>query len=152
MKKIFYFLILFITSFTFAQNLTINETINYINSIEPSEYGSFKSVDKYGVMTFKDFWVWETILDYKDVELQKWENIGTTNVMLVCKYNTKCIKSTNQKGESNFSQSLMVKQLKDRENANKVYNAMEYLLKLIKERPVSVEKDNDPFSSSNYRK
>ncbi|QIG88644.1 hypothetical protein G6R40_02720 [Chryseobacterium sp. POL2] len=152
MKKIFYSTIFLISNFCFSQNLSIEETINYINSIEPSDYSSFISVDKYGVMKFKDFWVWETIVDYKDVELEKRENIGTTNVMLICKYNSKCVKSTNRKGESNFSQSFMVKQLKDRENANKVYNAMEYLLKLIKERPVAVEKNDDPFSTYNYKK
>ena len=104
-------------------------------------------------MKFKDFWVWESVVDYKDVKLEKWENLGgTTNVMLVCKNGIHCIKTTNQKGESNFNQSFMVKQLKDRENANKIYNAMEYLLKLIKERPITVEKNDDPFSSYNYGK
>lgn len=152
MKKIIYFSLILISNLYLTQNLTIQETVDYINSIEPNDYGNFKSVDKYGVFKFKTFWVWETLVDYKDVKLEKIENVGSINILLSCKYNIKCIKSTNENGESNFEQSLLVKQLKDRENANKIYNAMEYLFKITKETSNITINDNDPFSSHNYKK
>ncbi len=143
----------------YSQNLTIGETIKYINSTELSGDDFYKSlilsVDNNGIIKIEKIYngangVKYSIatVNYKDVYVRK-TDYHPFKVILECKKGS-CIKSVDDNDKTSYWFLEYIKISDDKLIVDKIYNATDYLLKLLKEN-IKV-KDDDPFSPSNYNK
>lgn len=168
-KTIVLVIFLSINSFLFAQTLTVNETINYIQeqfqkyklpvfkngagykfsiewvSIQISQEG-FMSITQY--ITSYDFpnnsGPKKIVFDFHDVTSSIFEN----RVSIDCKNFENCM----QELPSGKSSPLEDMGPLNKEGLLRIKNAFEYLLDILKYDKQYNQNDNDPFSKNNYKK
>lgn len=151
MKTIFV-LLFYLTqlNISFAQNLTVNETINYINELyKQSENGLYVlTLSSNGKLNlYQDYSKWNYTMNVSEVKIG---NIYTGSYGptfdLICKtYGEQCIMVNN-------SQSQNREQIQNRDLylLKKFNNAYKYLFAKIEEDGTYKRQDNDPFAPNNY--
>lgn len=149
------FIFLFIISFTkvIGQQLSIPQTIEYLNKtactgreqpifiLEPNGYLKYQNMYSFY---------------FNDVEIYPYDN----SVRVVCNgdkiwapaFRPKCIKCINHVSQSIYGNTTSFIDIcgDDTYTATKLFNALSYLFTLIKEDPKFKRDTDDPFAPSNY--
>jgi aspartyl protease family protein len=170
MNKIYSaFLLIFISFNSFAQNLSVNETLNYIKqqiqenkiqftngagyrfyleniSFNISEEGIFKvnqSIRRFGNYPFGDeVYNSNESFDFRDVIAKTNDN----EIVLSCKTG-RCIQDLSN-GKSLYAVYI---QRFNIQSLSKIRNAFDYLFDILQYDERYNQKDNDPFSKYNYK-
>ncbi|MBF0694359.1 MAG: retroviral-like aspartic protease family protein [Flavobacterium sp.] len=135
---------------SFAQTLTVNETVNYINELyRQSENGLYiLTLSPNGKLTlYQDYSKWNYTMNVAEVKIG---NIYTGSYGptfdLICKnYGEQCIML-------NSSQSQNRQQIQNRDLylLKKFNNSFKYLFAKIEEDGTYTRQDDDPFAPNNY--
>jgi len=161
-KTIFTTLLVLITFTTIAQQLTVNETIDYINkTLKDNPHGNshfvlnlssegyleisrqFNNYDKYLI---------KCKMHFSEVRASRWEN----DIRLVCKSDvqyappTSCFTCSGP--QNNPIEGIFDIYNKDKYIGDKLYNSFSYLLTKIKESDRYSRNDDDPFAPQNFDK
>ena len=158
------------TSISFAQNLTINETEQYINNIlRENPYGNIRpqiSISKDGYLIIKTIYtekgrqygIVECNMKISDITIRK-DSKYPQKITIFCKsednygYNRpSCINCTatwaSDRGGKEYDWLTTGK----KDVNDKVFNALSYLFKKIETNEEYKAIDNDPFSPNNFNK
>ena len=161
-KTIFTTLLVLITFTTIAQQLTVNETIDYLNkTLKDNPHGNshfvlnlssegyleisrqFNNSDKYLI---------KCKMHFSEVRVSRWEN----DIRLVCESDVQyapppsCFTCSGP--QNNPIEGIFDIYNKDKYIGDKLYNSFSYLLTKIKESDRYSRNDDDPFAPQNFDK
>lgn len=154
-----------------AQQLSLSETIDYINQAISNERKLSLSTD--GMITYSGISYTKKPFAYtvhiselrlpREVEQPMFSNIDGKNpwqINLWCKGAKRnfdgsnstipCIQETSGDSRSNSSYFSLTTKGEDKYSTEKLLNAVSYLFALAKENGMDVRADNDPFAPNNY--